>query len=160
MLQFYLNHCVGTAPALDNRYRSYHSLVFGSEAHIDKRRQVFSRKADSSAKQNHPQHSAVNTAVEASVENLQIDDQDEEETSEQLLYALRGVDFCLDELHNATSAGLLRNRLIYAGQTKLARRVWIQCEGRPAEEFDATVKQVIGQLENENKTTLLSLPDN
>ena len=47
-----------------------------------------------------------------------------------LLYALRHVDFCIDDLLDQTRAAELRDRLVDLDKIDLARRVWVECEVR------------------------------
>ena len=54
-------------------------------------------------------------------------------TKEQLplFYALRRVQFCLEDLLNKHRAAELRERLVDLDKIDLAKRVWVECEVRP-----------------------------
>lgn len=57
-----------------------------------------------------------------------------------ILYALRRVRFCLDDLADEGRAADLRQRLIEVDKIDLAKRVWSEIEGRDPEDFTRDVQ--------------------
>ncbi len=60
--------------------------------------------------------------------------------AEPLIFALRGVSFCLDDLLEEKKAARLRQRLIETDQRELALRIWIECERKTEYEFDEFIR--------------------
>lgn len=63
-----------------------------------------------------------------------------------LLYALRRVRFCIDDLLDTTRARKLRERLVENDKLELAKRVWEECEGLDGNDFDKGIKRQLSDL--------------
>jgi len=68
---------------------------------------------------------------------------------EPLIYSLRGIAFCLDDLVHKEKAKFLRQRLVETDQLHLAKRVFLECEYGDATDFDKYVKSRMETLKSD-----------
>jgi len=100
-----------------------------------------------------PQLQARLTRTHSTESKGEDDEEDEEPVItgwvEPLIYSLRGIAFCLDDLVHKERAKFLRQRLVETDQLHLAKRVFLECEYGDAVDFDKYVKSRMETLKTD-----------